>query len=154
MLEYYTICRLYGNCFFVTFFYRGDYNDDAEFSGLRWEHTIVGYLSMPTYDSALQHAKSIFYPAPFPFSFWCPRWYFIAGIDHNSLKKLSSAEPQVSISGVLKRLSWRAGLFSHGVSNALQLRGGHSQTNQTPWTIIKLTHQPITPSPKGIFVIR
>ena len=32
---------------------------------IRWEHMIVEYLSMPTYDSALQHAKSIFYPAPF-----------------------------------------------------------------------------------------
>ena len=147
MLEYYTICRLYSRCFFVTFFYRGDYNDDAEFSGLRWEHTIVGYLSMPTYDSALQHAKSIFYPGPLSFLILMPPMILYRRDRSQSFKKLSPAEPQVSISGVLKRLSWRAGLFSHRVSNALQLRGGHSQTNQTPWTIIKPTHQPIETSP-------
>ena len=64
MMEYDTILFFTVTFFLATFFYRFDYNDDAEFSGLRWEHTIVGYLSMPTYDSALQHAKSIFYPGP------------------------------------------------------------------------------------------
>ena len=63
MLEYYTISHFTATVF-SSLSFRVDYNDDAEFSGLRWEHTIVGYLSMPTYDSALQHAKSIFYPGP------------------------------------------------------------------------------------------
>ena len=36
---------------------------------IRLEHMIVGYVGMPTYDSVLHHAKSIFYPTPFLFSF-------------------------------------------------------------------------------------
>ena len=36
---------------------------------IRLEHMIVGYVGMPTYDSAPHHAKSIFYPTPFLFSF-------------------------------------------------------------------------------------
>ena len=44
-------------------------NDHDDAPLYRWEDMIVGYLGMPTYDSALHHAKSIFYPAPFLFSF-------------------------------------------------------------------------------------
>ena len=86
---------------------------------IRLEHMIVGYVGMPTYDSVLHHAKSIFYPTPFLFSFWCRWWYLMwSSKSPPLLFYLTWAVPPSFVKccshiSPLKRITWWTPLFSH-----------------------------------------